>query len=82
VLPHSSRWRGWLAECEDQPHLIEGLHQVSTRLGGVTQRWRFDRMARPVRISPIGAIVRLVRGEVEILDRHPGQGRRRLRHAG
>jgi hypothetical protein len=30
VLPHSSRWRGWIAECEDQPHLIEGLHQIST----------------------------------------------------
>ena len=25
--------------------MIEGLHQISTRLGGVTQRWRFDRMA-------------------------------------
>ena len=45
VLAHSSRWRGWIAECEDQPHLIEGLHQVATRLGGLTQRWRFDRMA-------------------------------------
>jgi hypothetical protein len=45
VLPHSSRWRGWIAECEDQPHLIEGLHQVTVRLGGLTQRWRFDRMA-------------------------------------
>jgi hypothetical protein len=45
VLPHSSRWRGWIAECEDQPHLIEGLHQVAGRLGGLTQRWRFDRMA-------------------------------------
>ena len=45
VLPHSSRWRGWIAECEDQPHLIEGLHQVATRLGGLTARWRFDRMA-------------------------------------
>ena len=45
VLPHSSRWRGWIAECEDQPHLIEGLHQVATRLGGLTGRWRFDRMA-------------------------------------
>ncbi len=45
VLPHSSRWRGWLAEAEDQPHLIEGLHQVATRLGGLPQRWRFDRMA-------------------------------------
>lgn len=45
ALPHSSRWRGWLAESEDQPHLIEGLHQVAVRLGGLTQRWRFDRMA-------------------------------------
>jgi transposase len=45
VLAHSSRWRGWIAECEDQPHLIEGLHQVATRLGGLTARWRFDRMA-------------------------------------
>jgi hypothetical protein len=45
VLPHSSRWRAWIAESEDQPHLIEGLHQVSTRLGGLPQRWRFDRMA-------------------------------------
>jgi transposase len=45
VLPHSSRWRGWIAESEDQPHLIEGLHQVATRLGGLTARWRFDRMA-------------------------------------
>ncbi len=45
VLPHSSRWRGWLAEAEDQPHLIEGLHQVAVRLGGLPQRWRFDRMA-------------------------------------
>ncbi len=45
VLAHSSRWRGWIAESEDQPHLIEGLHQIATRLGGLTQRWRFDRMA-------------------------------------
>lgn len=34
TLAHSSRWRGWLAEAEDQPHLIEGLHQVATGLGG------------------------------------------------
>jgi transposase len=45
VLAHSSRWRGWIGECEDQPHLFEGLHQVATRLGGLTSRWRFDRMA-------------------------------------
>lgn len=45
VLAHSSRWRAWIAEAEDQPHLVEGLHQVATRLGGLTHRWRFDRMA-------------------------------------
>jgi transposase len=45
TLAHSSRWRGWLAESEDQPHLIEGLHQVAARLGGLTGSWRFDRMA-------------------------------------
>jgi transposase len=45
VLAHSGRWRGWIAEAEDQPHLIEGLHQVATRLGGLTRRWRFDQMA-------------------------------------
>jgi transposase len=44
TLAHSSRWRGWLAESEDQPHLIEGLHQVAIRLGGLTGAWRFDRM--------------------------------------
>lgn len=45
VLAHSSRWRAWIGETEDQAHLIEGLHQVSARLGGLPQRWRFDRMA-------------------------------------
>lgn len=44
-LAHSSRFRGWLAVAEDQPHLIEGLDQVCRRLGGVSTRWRFDRMA-------------------------------------
>ncbi|MEU6722031.1 hypothetical protein ABZ897_62265 [Nonomuraea sp. NPDC046802] len=45
ALPYSGRWRAVLAESEDQPHLIEALHQVSVRLGGVSARWRFDRMA-------------------------------------
>lgn len=45
VLPASSRWRGWLAESTDQPHLVEGLDQVVHRLGGLTRRWRFDRMS-------------------------------------
>jgi hypothetical protein len=44
-LAHSGRWRGWIAESVDQPHLIEGLDQVVRRLGGVTRRWRFDRMS-------------------------------------
>jgi transposase len=34
VLAHSGRWRGWIAEAEDQPHLIEGLDQVARRLVG------------------------------------------------
>lgn len=45
TLPHSSRWRGWLTECTDQPHLVEGLDAVARRLGGLTRRWRFDRMS-------------------------------------
>jgi hypothetical protein len=34
-----------LAEAEDQPHLVEALDAVLRRLGGVSLRWRFDRMA-------------------------------------
>lgn len=45
ALAHSSRWRGVLAPTEDQPHLIEALDAVTRRLGGLTRRWRFDRMA-------------------------------------
>ncbi len=45
ALPHSGRWRGWLAESTDQPHLAEGLDTVARRLGGLTRRWRFDRMS-------------------------------------
>ncbi|MFI7676371.1 IS21 family transposase [Actinophytocola sp. NPDC049390] len=45
ALAHSSRWRGVLAEAEDFPHLVEALDAVVRRLGGVTQVWRFDRMA-------------------------------------
>jgi transposase len=44
-LPYSGRWRGWLSESTDQPHLIQGLHQVTDRLGGLTLGWRFDRMS-------------------------------------
>jgi len=44
-LPASGRWRAVLAEGEDQAHLVEALHAVSARLGGLPKRWRFDRMA-------------------------------------
>jgi transposase len=45
ALSHSGRWRGVLAAKEDQPHLVEAMDGVLRRLGGVTRRWRFDRMA-------------------------------------
>ena len=45
ALSHSGRWRGVLADAEDLTHLFEALDAVVRRLGGVTRRWRFDRMA-------------------------------------
>lgn len=45
VLSSCGRWRSWIAEAQNQPHLIEGLHPVATRLGGLTRRWRFDQLA-------------------------------------
>ena len=45
ALPSSGRWRGVLAESEQQPYLVASLHGVCERLGGVTRRWRFDRMS-------------------------------------
>ena len=33
-LSHSSKTRAWLAYCEDQPHLVEGIDQVLRRFGG------------------------------------------------
>lgn len=44
-LPYSGRWRAWLSASEDQPHLVQGLHEVCSRLGGLTLGWRFDRMS-------------------------------------
>lgn len=44
VLSHSGKWRGVLAESEDQPHLIDGLDRITRALGGVPKQWRFDRM--------------------------------------
>lgn len=45
ALAHSGKWRGVLAESMDAPHLVDGLHEVAGRLGGLTRQWRFDRMA-------------------------------------
>jgi transposase len=45
ALSHSGAWRGVLAESEEQPYLVASLHGVCGRLGGVTRRWRFDRMS-------------------------------------
>jgi len=45
ALAHSGKWRGVLAESEEQPYLITALHAVAGRLGGLTRSWRFDRMA-------------------------------------
>ena len=44
-LSHSSKFRGWLSESMDQPHLIEGIDEVLRRHGGTAKRWRVDRMA-------------------------------------
>jgi len=44
-LAHSGRWRGTLAASEEQPHLIAALDATTRKLGGLTQAWRFDRMA-------------------------------------
>jgi transposase len=48
ALSHSGAWRGVLAEADDQPHLIDALHRVAVKLGGLTREWRFDRMASVV----------------------------------
>jgi transposase len=45
ALAHSGRWRGVLAESKDQPHTIDALDRITRALGGLTQVWRFDRMA-------------------------------------
>ena len=45
ALSHSSCWRGVFADSEDFAHLLEALESVVARLGGVTARWRFDRMS-------------------------------------
>lgn len=44
-LAHSGKWRAALSPSTDQPHLVAGLDRVTRALGGVTLRWRFDRMS-------------------------------------
>nr|KOY49019.1 transcriptional regulator [Gordonia sp. NB41Y] len=44
-LAHSGRWRGYLAPDMTRPQVIAGLDRITRRLGGVTKKWRFDRMA-------------------------------------
>ena len=44
ALAHSGKWRGHLAATEQQPHLVAGLDAVVRKLGGLTKKWRFDRM--------------------------------------
>ncbi len=45
TLSHSGRTRGVLAECMDQPHLVEAMDAVMRRLGGSARVWRTDRLA-------------------------------------
>lgn len=45
ALAHSGRFRAWVTDSDDQAHLVEGLDEVSRRLGGATRAWRVDRMA-------------------------------------
>ena len=48
-LSHSSKFRGWFSESDDQGHLIVGIHEVLERLGGTGREWRVDRMATVIR---------------------------------
>jgi transposase len=48
ALSHAGKWRGVLCESDDQPHLLDALHRVAVKLGGLTRDWRFDRMASVV----------------------------------
>lgn len=44
ALAHSGRRRGTLAPAEDQAQLIDALDKTTRKLGGLTKKWRFDRM--------------------------------------
>jgi hypothetical protein len=77
-LACSGRWPGFLSASMDQPHLVEGLDQISRALGGVTRSWRFDRMAT-VCHPDSGTITATFAGVathygVQLRDLHPGPG--------
>jgi len=48
ALSHSGQLRGYFADGETFPHLIEAVDGVLRRLGGTARSWRTDRMATVV----------------------------------
>jgi hypothetical protein len=50
-LAYSSKTRGSFAELTDQAHLFDAIDRTCAALGGVTRRWRFDRMGTVVHIG-------------------------------
>ncbi|GAA5025396.1 hypothetical protein [Actinopolymorpha pittospori] len=72
ALAHSSKWRGVLANAEDFPHLVEAIDQVLARLGGVTRRWRFDRMATVAIRAPADCGPSSLRSEFASVAKHYG----------
>lgn len=51
ALSHSSRFRAWFSDADDQAHLVVGIDEICRRLGGTARRWRFDRMATVINPS-------------------------------
>ncbi|HTR71749.1 MAG TPA: IS21 family transposase [Mycobacteriales bacterium] len=49
ALSHSSRFRVWFSEADDQAHLVVGIDEILRRLGGTPKRWRVDRMATVIK---------------------------------
>jgi transposase len=48
TLSHSTKFRGALAESEDEAHLAEAMDKILRRLRGSPRRWRIDRMSTAV----------------------------------
>ena len=68
VLSHSGRLRCWFSESMDQAHLVAGIHQVLSRLGGTARRWRTDRMATVVAPGTDRDVRKTVRQPCECLQ--------------